>query len=201
MRDVFAILIAVTFLFAAGLPAGAQTGERVIDALTDLLRRDQQLRGHVVAVHSDDVVVRGNDGRTYTISAGGLDPQRLADTLRPGQPVEVKLGQAGDGPVAASIEADATGRPQSFRTVSGSVESVAPDRIEFRTTEGFVIPLDLKQIVGHKPSVSPGESATLTYDVSGQNPLTALWIERGTAATGSASPRTLESPAGTGQEH
>jgi hypothetical protein len=86
-----------------------------------------------------------------------------------------------------------TGSPRSFRTVPGVVEQLSGDRIQFRSGEGFVIPVDLAQIVGRKPSLTPGEAAALTYEMSGQNPIVAVWIEpRDTAA---ASPRTTDTGA------
>jgi hypothetical protein len=75
--------------------------------------------------------------------------------------------------------------------VTGVVEPLSGDRIQFRTTEGFVVPIDLAQVVGRKPTLKPGEAATLTYEMTGQNPIVAVWVEpRDTA--GAASPRTTE---------
>jgi len=193
MRYLIGALIVAATLLGAGVPAGAQTGERIIDALGDLLRGGtQELRGHVVAVHDEDIAVRGKDDRTYTIATTGIDRRQLGDLLKPGQPIKVKLRRGGDGraSVAASMEAD-TGAARSFRTVTGVVEPLSGDRLQFRTTEGFVIPIDLAQIVGRKPSLRPGEAATLTYEMSGQNPIVAVWVEpRDTA--GAASPPTSE---------
>ena len=185
-------LTMLALVLGASVPAGAQTGERVFDALTDLLRGgNQQLQGHVVAVHDEDIVVRGKDNRTYTIATTGIDRRPPGDLLKPGQPIKVTLRRGGDGqPVAASMEAD-TGPVRSFRTVTGVVEPLSGDRMQFRTTEGFVVPIDLAQVVGRKPTLKPGEAATLTYEVSGQNPIAAVWVEpRDT--TGAASPRTSE---------
>ncbi len=192
MRYVIETLIVLALVVGGSMQASAQTGERVFDALTDLLRGgNQQLQGHVVAVHDEDIVVRGKDNRTYTIATTGIDRRQLGNLLKPGQPIKVKLRRGGDGqPVAASMEAD-TGAARSFRTVTGVVEPLSGDRMQFRTTEGFVIPIDLAQIVGRKPSLRPGEAATLTYEMSGQNPIVAVWVEpRDT--TGAASPRTSE---------
>ena len=191
MPYVIGTLTVLALVLGASVPAGAQTGERVFDALTDLLRSpNQQLQGHVVAVHDDDVVVRSKDNRTYTIATTGIARRQLGALLKPGQPIKVKLRRGGEGQalVAASMEAD-TGSPRSFRTVTGVVELMSGDRIQFRTDEGFVIPVDLAQVVGRKPSLRPGEAATLTYEMSGQNPIVAVWIEpRDTAAA--ASPAT-----------
>jgi hypothetical protein len=183
-------------VLATGVPAGAQTGERVFETLTDLLRGTQQLQGHVVAVRDAEVVVRGRDNRTYTISTTNVDRRQLG-RLQPGQPVKVNLRRgSGETLVASSLEPEG-GDPRSFRTASGVVESVSGDRVRFRTSEGFIIPVDLAQIVGPKPSLRSGETATVTYEQTGQTPLTAVWIEPG-AAFGAASPRTTEPPGVTG---
>jgi hypothetical protein len=191
MRDVIGAFTLLALVLLAGGPAGAQTGERVFDALNDLLRGgNQYLQGHVVAVHDEDIVVRGKDNRTYTVATTGIDRRVLGDLLKPGQPIKVKLRRGGEGQalVAASMEAD-TGSPRSFRTVTGVVEPLPGDRIQFRTTEGFIVPVDLAQIVGPKPTLRPGEAATLTYETTGQNPIVALWVEPRDASA-AASPRT-----------
>lgn len=185
---------------APGVPAEAQTGERVFDALTDLLRGTQQLQGYVVAVRDAEIIVRGNDHRTYNVSVGNVDRQVLT-RVHPGKPVKISFKRdAGGTPVAAGIALE-SGEQRAFRTATGVVESVSGDRIQFRTTEGFVMPLDLNQIVGPKPSLKPGEQATVTYEQVGQNPLTAVWIEPG-ATLGAASPRTTtpQGAAGSGYE-
>src|SRR5204863_7269050 len=160
----------------AGVPAWAQTGERVLDTLPGLLRGggSQELHGFLVAVHEQDIVVRGQDNRTYTIATAGIDRRALGDLLKPGQPIKVKLRRGGDGQklTASSMEAD-TGTARAFRTVAGTVEPLAGERIQFRTTEGFVIPVDLGQMVGTRPTVKAGEAATLTYELTGQNPIVA----------------------------
>jgi hypothetical protein len=51
--------------------------------------------------------------------------------------------------------------------------------------------MDLAQIVGPKPTMRPGETAIVTYEQVGQNPLAAVWIET-RAAFGAASPRTTD---------
>jgi hypothetical protein len=185
----------LVLVLGAGVRAEAQTGERVLDTLNDFLRGTQQIQGYVVAIHDADFVVRGRDDRTYTISTTGVDRQILA-RLHPGKPVKVSLKRGtGDSLVATAVEPE-SGPQRSFRTAVGMVESVSRDRIQFRTAEGFVIPLDLAQIVGPRPTLRQGEHATVTYEVVGQNPLVAVWIEPG-GAIGAASPRTSEPPGAT----
>jgi hypothetical protein len=188
MRRVIGTIAVLGLVLGPGVPAQAQTGQRVFDTLTDLLR--QQLQGYVVAIHDADIVVRGRDNRTYTISTTDVDRQQLS-RLHPGKPVKVALKRGGgSAPVALAIEPE-SGEQRSFRTATGVVESVSGDRVQFRTSEGFVIPVDLAQVVGAKPSVKPGDQAAVTYEQTGQNPLTAVWIEA-RPSLGAASPRTTE---------
>jgi hypothetical protein len=192
MRYVIGALTMLALVLAAGAPAGAQTGERVLDTLNDLLRGGSQqlLQGHVVAVHDEDVVVRGKDNRTYTVATTGIDRRVLGDFLVPGQPIKVKVRRGDNQTLTAiSMEPD-TGLRKSFRTVTGVVEPLPGDRIQFRTSEGFVVPVDLGQVVGRKPMLRPGEAATMTYEMSGANPIVALWVEPRDTSGAAASPRT-----------
>src|SRR5436190_3573402 len=108
MRYLTATLTMLALVLGAGVPAWSQTGDRVLDTLGDLLRGggSQELHGFVVAVHDEDIVVRGKDNRTYTIATTGIDRRLLGDLLKPGQPIKVKLRRGGDSqkPVASSME-------------------------------------------------------------------------------------------------
>jgi hypothetical protein len=182
----------LVLVLGAGVPAQAQTGERVLETISDLLRGAQNVQGWVVSVRDSDMVVRGRDNRTYTISTTNVDRQALS-RLQPGQPVKVSVRRNGQTLVASSFEVE-NGEPRLFRTVNGVVDSVSGDRVQFKTSEGFMLPMDLAQVVGPKPSVKQGDTAMVTYEQTGQNPLTAVWIEtRGVFPA--ASPRTTE-PAG-----
>jgi hypothetical protein len=195
MKRMIGMLTMLVVVLGAGVQAEAQTGERVLDTFNDFLRGTQQIQGYVVAMHDSDFVVRGRDNRTYTLSTTGVDRQVLA-RLHPGKPVKVSLKRdTGDSLVATAVEPE-SGPQRSFREAVGVVESVAGNRIQFRTNEGFVIALDLAQIVGPKPTLRQGEQATVTYEVVGENPLVAVWIEPG-GAVGAASPRTSELPRAT----
>lgn len=189
-------ILALTLGVGVPAPAQAQTGERVFDVLNDLLRGggNQHVRGYVVAVRDADLVVRGGDNRTYAISTTGIDRRQL-DRLQPGQPVKVTVKRGtGDTVLASAVEAD-NGEPRTFRTASGTVESSSGGRVQFRTTEGFTAPLDLNQIVGPRPAVQSGEQATLIYEQTGQNPITAVWIDK-PPSLGAASPRTTAATPG-----
>src|SRR5262245_4327873 len=194
MRRIIGTIAVTARVLGAGTPAVAQTGERVFETITDLLRGAQPVQGYVVSVRDGDMLVRGRDNRTYTISTTSLDRPQLG-RLQPGQPVKINVRRNGRSLVATSLEVE-SGDPRVFRTVNGTVESVSGDQLQFKTSEGFVIPVDLNQIVGAKPAVRQGETATVTYEQTGQNPITAVWIE-GRGALGAASPRTTE-PSGVG---
>jgi hypothetical protein len=178
-------------MLGASVPAQAQTGERVLETISDLLRGNQPVQGWVVSVRDSDMVVRGRDNRTYTISTTSVDRQALS-RLQPGQPVKVSVRRNGQTLTASSFEVE-NGEPRLFRTVNGVVDAVSGDRVQFKTSEGFMIPMDLAQVVGPKPSVKQGDTAMVTYEQTGQNPVTAVWIEtRGVFPA--ASPRTTDPP-------
>jgi hypothetical protein len=191
MRKTIGTITILVLALVWVVPAPAQTGERVFDVLTDLLRGgggNQPIRGYMVSVRDSDFIVRGGDNRTYTISAAGVDRQLLA-RLQPGDPVKVTVKRgSGDTLVASAVEAD-NGQPRAFRTVNGAVESLSGGRLQFRTSEGFVVPVDLNQMVGTRPTLQPSEAATLIYEQTGQNPITAVWIDT-RPTLGAASPRT-----------
>jgi hypothetical protein len=184
----------LALVLGGSLPGEAQTGERVFQTITDLLRGTQPVQGWVVSVRDADMIVRGRDNRTYTIGTTGVDRQALS-RLQPGQPVKVSVRRDGQALVASSVEAE-SGEPRLFRTANGVVDSVSADRIQFRTAEGFVLPLELGQIVGPGPTVKSGETAMVTYEQTGQNPVTAVWIETA-SSLGAASPRTTDPVAAT----
>lgn len=195
MRPLVGLFTTLALALAAGAPAAAQTGERVLDVLTDLLRGDRPLRGHVVAVHDADVIVAGADGRTYVVGTAGVE-QRQLGALEPGRPVRITLREGGGGQalVAAAIAAERAPR-REFRTVSGSVEAVEGDQIRFRTRDGFVVRLAADQIVGRRPTLRPGEPATLTYE---QRPdaIVGVWIDPGAAPAASPRPGEPAAPGG-----
>lgn len=96
----------------------------VLDVLRGIVRGDRQLRGNVVAVHDSDVVVRGDDGRTYVVNTSGLDAN-TAQSLQPGQAVSVTARSAGQGGILVGSAVKAESSPtKNFQTIEGTVESV-----------------------------------------------------------------------------
>jgi hypothetical protein len=189
MRLLISVLIVLVTLSTGVAPVGAQS-EPGSKTPSGAQRADEPLRGFVVAVHDSDLVVRGRDDRTYTISTAGVDAS-FVTRLMVGQPVKVTLrrGEPTEAPAAASVEFD-TGPTRSYLIASGVVESTLGDRVQFRSLEGLGVPMDLGQLVGPKPDVRPGDNTTLIYEQTPQNPLSAVWIER-SGAYPAASPRTI----------
>jgi len=146
----------------------------VLDVLQGVLRGERQLRGNVVAVHDSDIVVRGDDGRTYVVNTSGLDAS-TAQSLKPGQAVSVTARSAGQGGVliASAIKPESS-PTKNFQTIEGTVESVNDSQVTFKTPTGLTLPLDLRQDRGA---------------------LTAVWIEPRASQAGAASSTPSTSPA------
>src|SRR2546422_550469 len=101
----------------------------VLDVLQGVLRGERQLRGNVVAVHDSDIVVRGDDGRTYVVNTSGLDAS-TAQSLKPGQAVSVTARSAGQGGVLNAIGVAVDERRGQRRVPAGSrLRAVGGERI------------------------------------------------------------------------
>src|SRR5437867_11820903 len=149
----------------------------VLDVLQGVLRGERQVRGNVVAVHDTDVVVRGDDARTYVVNTSGID-QSGTQGLKPGQPVSVTARSAGqNGVLVASALKTESSPTKNFQTIEGTVESVDGTQ---------TLPLDLRQVVGRAPTLQPNTPATLTVEQD-RGTLTAVWIEPRTSQAGAAS--------------
>ena len=172
-----ALLIVLVLLTGLGTPALAQ-GPRPgggLDVLTDMLRMNRTVRGHVVQHREATLVLRGDDDRTYAINTADLDLERLRG-LRTGRPVSVVLKSPVPGtmPIAVSLT-QADGPTKVFQRVEGTVEAVSDARIRFTTHEGMKLTLDRSRIAGEIPHLVPSDSATLVYE---QEPRFAgVWIE------------------------
>ena len=169
----------------------------VLDVLQGVLRGERQLRGNVVAVHDSDIVVRGDDGRTYVVNTSGLDAS-TAQSLKPGQAVSVTARSAGQGGVliASAIKPESS-PTKNFQTIEGTVESVNDSQVTFKTPTGLTLPLDLRQVVGRVPTLQPNTPATLTVEQD-RGALTAVWIEPRASQAGAASSTPSASPSTSG---
>lgn len=148
----------------------------VLDVLTDVLGLERTARGHVVQHREATLVLRGDDGRTYTINTAGLDSSAMA-RLKEGRPVTVAL-KSGSGPDAMPIAESVSAGPgasKAFRRVEGTVEAVTGDRITFRTRDGMTLTLDRSRIVGEAPRVAVNETATVVYEEEPR--LAGVWID------------------------
>src|SRR5437773_9052680 len=157
--------VILTILVVIGLaaPAWAQGpghADSVIDVLTDVLRLNRTVRGHVVQHREATQVLRGDDERTYTINTADLDLERLRG-LRDGRPIAVALKSPVPGtmPIAVSLQ-QTDGPTKVFRRVEGTVDAVIDDQIRFTTRDGKTLTLDRGRIVGEAPHVALNEPAT-----------------------------------------
>ena len=174
------IRVILTILLMIGFPApawaqGLGRADSVIDVLTDVLRLNRTVRGHVVRHREATMVLRGDDDRTYTINTADLDLETLRG-LRDGRPVAVALKSPVPGamPIAVSLQ-QTNGPTKVFRRAEGTVDMVSDDQIRFTTHEGMRVTLDRTRIVGETPPVAPNETATLVYE---QEPrIAGVWIE------------------------
>src|SRR5215813_6625497 len=166
----------------------------VLDVLQGIVRGDRQLRGNVVAVHDSDVIVRGDDNRTYVVNASGVD-QSTVQGLKSGQAVSVTARSAGqNGVLVASAVKTESSPTKNFQTIEGTVESVNGTKITFKTPNGLTLPWDLRQVVGRAPSLQPNTPATLTVEQD-RDALTAVWIEPRASQAGAASSTSTASSA------
>ena len=173
-----ALLTMLVLLTGLNTPALAQGPGRpggVLDGLTDMLRMNRTVRGHVVQHREATLVLRSDDDRTYAINTADLDLERLRG-LRDGRPVTVVLKSPVLGlmPIAVSLT-QADGPTKVFQRVEGTVEAVSDARIRFTTPDGMRLTLDRSRIVGEIPHMAPHDTVTLVYE---QEPRFAgVWIE------------------------
>src|SRR5215470_8050629 len=157
----------------------------VLDVLQGIVRGERQLRGNIVAVHDNEVIVRGDDDRTYVVNTSGVD-QATVQGLKPGQAVSVTARSAGqNGVVIASALKSESSPTKNFQAIEGTVESVNGTKITFKTPNGLTPPLDLRQVVGRAPNLQPNAPATLTVEQD-RDALTAVWIEQRASQAGAA---------------
>lgn len=187
MTSIVAAFTTLVLVVLAPAAAPAQDRGGVLDILRDVLQGDQRLQGHVVVARPGDLIVRGQDGRTYHVDTAGVDRSQV-QSLQSGQPVVVETrGATRDGVVQARSIQPGSGERKSFATAEGTVVSIEGARVTFRTDSGFTIPADLSQIVGRQPALTPNQRATLYYE-QGPSTIAALWVEPSSMATSGAWP-------------
>jgi hypothetical protein len=105
-------LIAVVTTLAVLAPAvpalahGSGTDDAVRSIFGDVIDPIRTVRGEVVRHREATLLLRAEDGRTYTINTAGLDAAAMA-RLTEGRSVRVALkdGRPGAMPIAATVEA------------------------------------------------------------------------------------------------
>jgi hypothetical protein len=161
-------VVTTVLLLASAAPGVAQTrpGAGVLDAFADVLGPIRTVRGEVVRHREATLVLRGEDGRIYTINTAGLDASAMA-RLKEGRPVivAVKGGSPGAMPIASAVEAveidpsaAVRGRPQE--RVHGTVERVGLGTLTLRTAGGVVLTVDTTR-TSEPVRVRPGDLVTV----------------------------------------
>ena len=178
MTIVVALLTVIVVLSGMTSPVVAQPRPAggVFGVLDEVLGLRWNARGHVVQHREATLVLRGEDGRTYTINTAGLDASALR-RLKEGRPVIVALDRSSNPdamPIAASV-ADGSGPAKTFRRVDGVVEAVDGSRITVTTPQGLRLTLDGARVVGEAPRAVEHEAATLVYEE--EPALAGVWID------------------------
>ena len=178
MTIVVALLTAIVVLSGMTSPAVGQSrpAAGVSGVLDEVLGLRWNARGHVVQHREATLVLRGEDGRTYTINTAGLDASALS-RLKEGRLVIVALDRSSNPdamPIAASV-AEGAGPAKTFRRVDGVVEAVDGSRITVTTPQGLRLALDGARVVGEAPRAVAHEAATLVYEE--EPALAGVWID------------------------
>ena len=178
MNIVVALLTTIVVLTGMTSPAVGQPRPTagVSGVLDEVLGLRWNARGHVVQHREATLVLRGEDGRTYTINTAGLESSAVS-RLKDGRSVIVALDRGSNPdamPIAASV-ADGAGPAKTFRRVDGVVEAVDGSRITVRTPQGLRLTLDGARVVGEAPRAIVDEAATLVYEE--EPALAGVWID------------------------
>lgn len=134
------------------------------------------VRGHVVVITDSDVIVQGEDGRTYTVNTTGMDSRQVR-ALEPGHAVGVAT--RGAGPNGVLIGSTINVNPaalKAFARLDGTVLAVSGSRVTFEGSDGNIVLVDLPPMVGRAPAVELNTPATLIYESGPRGPI-AVWIE------------------------
>jgi len=198
MPTIIAVVTTVLVL-AIATPGVAQTppGTGVLDAFADVLGPIRTLRGEVVRHREATLVLRGEDGRIYTINTAGLDASAMT-RLKEGRPVivAVKGGSPGAMPIASAVEAveidpsaAVAGRP--LERVHGTVERVGLGTLMLRTAGGLVLTVDTTR-TSEPVRVRPGDLVTVVGAMAEGHSerFVAEHIESDAVNTPAAAPRT-----------
>ena len=172
----FTVVLTMLIMLIAA-PAGAQqsgVGKAVGDVLSDVLGKDEQrIHAQVVATTRSSLIVKADDGQTYTVDTSSL-PAAGWSNLQPGRGVTltVKRGKTADTLVASRIAADA---PGSYPSASpGTTDRTAATQSGYQRLHGYVESLGLSGM-----TLKADNGQTVSVDTSGVNKETLASIQPG----------------------
>jgi uncharacterized protein (DUF2237 family) len=195
-------VILTTLVVFTAVPAHAQESGGVGQAIGNILggvlgRGAQDVRGHVVLATGPQLILRGDDGRTYSVDTSSL-PAAEWRNLQPGDAVTVAASRsatAGDTLVADRIQADSSASRANYQTARGTVQSVMGSEAMMRTDDGRTLALDISSLPA-TARPTPNQTVTVVYEAGrGTSRPTALWAEPG--GGGSTTQPSASVPTGT----
>ncbi len=185
----FTVLL-VLLLTLVAAPASAQqsgVGKALGDVLSDVIGKDEQrIHAQVVATTQSTLVVKADDGQTYTVDTSSL-PAASWRNLEPGRGVTltVKHGKSADSLVASRIAADApssypsaspgvtdpTAAAQSgYQRLHGYVESLGVSGMTLKTDSGQTVTVDMSAVNQQAAgSIRPGDLVSVVGKGSGSS--------------------------------
>jgi translation initiation factor IF-1 len=190
MLRAFVTLTTVVLLAAA--PAAAQqsndgVGKAIGNILSGVLNKDaQSYHGHVVSATGQNLIVRGDDGRTYTADMRNL-PAAEWRNLQPGDEVTLAAtrGSSADTLVAERIQVNSTGSygtqpsasvpttgtPSSqtgYQRIHGYVQSIGVSNLTLKTDSGQTVNVDVSGLDRQMTaSTRPGDVVSVTGQMTG----------------------------------
>ena len=188
MRKLAVIL--TTFAVVSPVPAFAQdsgggVGQAIGNILSGVLGRGGQVRGHVVQATGPQLILRAEDGRTYSVDTSSL-PAAEWRNLQPGDAVAVtakRSGTATDLLVAERVQPDSSMPRASYQTVRGTIQSVDGSEATVRTDDGKTMALDISSLPAAARPTSY-QPATIVYEAGrATSRPKAVWAEAGASST------------------
>ena len=161
-----AVILTTLMIFSAA-PVSAQQsggiGQAIGDVLSGVLGKDAQVRGHVVLATEQELIFRGDDGRTYQVDVSSL-PAAEWRNLQPGDAVTVIARRAGtaDRLVAERVQRDSSASRAAYQTARGTVQSVSGSEATVRMADGRTMALDISSLPAiARPTAN--QPATIVY--------------------------------------
>ena len=178
-------LALITPLPALAQDTGGGVGQTIGNILSGVLGRGGQVRGHVVQATGPQLILRGDDGRTYRVDTSSL-PAAEWRNLQPGDAVTVaaqRSGTSSDTLVAERIQPEASMPRATYQTVRGTIQSVSGAEATIRTDDGRTLALDISSLPA-TARPSSNQSATIVYESGlGTSRPKAVWVDAGAGST------------------